>query len=404
MRPTHAVLMIAMMAGCNKAESAGEAGGGGPGGGGPPAMPVEAATARADTVVDAILATGQIEAVQSIELRPDVEGRLVRILVREGSPVAQGAALFKIDDAELKAQVAQIEAERDLARQSLTRTRELLQQKASSQAELERAEATMRSNEAQLERLKTRLDRTLVRAPFAGVMGQRFVSLGDYVTTETRLAALQTVSPQRASFQVPERYAEQLKPGQSVTFRVAALPGREFTGKVDFVDPIVQLPGRTIMVKARVPNPKRELQAGMFIEARLATAVRPDAVVIPEDAILPLQGSNFVWVITDGKAARRQVELGVRTPGFVEVKSGVERAEQVVVGGQERLGEGAPVQATLVDRRPLGGREETAAVDTLRIRPGDSTTATGTGAGPTARTADSASVEPAAGNSAKGDK
>jgi membrane fusion protein, multidrug efflux system len=378
-RPTHAVLMIALIAGCKKAESAGEGGGGGPGGGGPPAMPVEAATARADTVVDAILATGQIEAMQSIELRPDVEGRLIQILVREGSPVAQGTALFKIDDAELKAQVAQIEAERDLARQSLTRTRDLLQQKASSQAELERAEATMRSNEAQLERLKTRLNRTLVRAPFAGVMGQRFVSLGDYVTSDTRLAALQTVSPQRASFQVPERYADQLEPGQSVTFRVAALPGREFTGKVDFVDPIVQLPGRTIMVKARVPNPKRELQAGMFIEARLATAVRPNAVVIPEDAVLPLQGSNFVWVITDGKAARRQVELGVRTPGFVEVKSGVERAEQVVVGGQERLAEGAPVQATMVQRRPLGGREETAAVDTLTAKPVDSAESKGPG-------------------------
>jgi membrane fusion protein (multidrug efflux system) len=334
-------------------------------------MPVEAATARSDTVVDAIIATGQIEAMQSIELRPDVEGRLVQILVREGSPVAQGTALFKIDDVELKAQVAQIEAERDLARQSLTRTRDLLQQKASSQAELERAEATMRSNEAELELQKTRLARTVVRAPFAGVMGQRYVSLGDYVTTDTRLAALQTVSPQRAAFQVPERYAEQLKRGQNVTFRVAALPGREFTGIVDFVDPIVQLPGRTILVKARVPNPRRELQAGMFIEARLATAVRPFAVVIPEDAVLPLQGSNFVWVVADGKAARREVELGVRTPGFVEVKSGVERAEQVVVGGQERLAEGAPVQATLVQRRPVAGREETAVADTVTIQPAD---------------------------------
>src|SRR5918997_6946397 len=103
--------MIALMAGCNKAESAGEGGGGGPGGGGPPAMPVEAATAQADTVVDAIIATRPIEAMQSIELRPDVEGRLVQILVREGSLVGQGTPLFKIDDAELKAQVAQIEAE-----------------------------------------------------------------------------------------------------------------------------------------------------------------------------------------------------------------------------------------------------------------------------------------------------
>jgi membrane fusion protein (multidrug efflux system) len=359
-RPINAVIVaVAAVAACNRAESAGK-GPGGPGGpgGGPPAMPVEAAAARSDTVIDAILATGQIEALQSIQLRPDVEGRLVQILVREGSRVARGTPLFKIDDAELKAQVAQITAERDLARQSLNRTRDLLGQKASSQSELERAEATMRSNEAQLQLLQVRLDRTLVRAPFAGVLGQRLVSLGDYVTTDTRLAALQTVSPQRATFQVPERYAEQLKVGQQVGFRVASLPGREFTGKVDFVDPVVQLPGRTILVKAQVPNPRRELQSGMFIEARLATAVRPNAVVIPEDAVLPLQGTNFVWVVNNGKATRRQVELGVRTPGFVEVKSGVEKAEQVVVGGQERLAEGAPVQAKLVDRRPSRAQED----------------------------------------------
>src|SRR5688572_7752758 len=99
------VVMLAALAACNKAESAGEAGEG-PGGGGPPAMPVEAASARADTVVDAILATGQIEAMQSIELRPDIEGRVVQILVREGSLVRAGTPLFKIDDAELRAQVA----------------------------------------------------------------------------------------------------------------------------------------------------------------------------------------------------------------------------------------------------------------------------------------------------------
>ena len=373
MRSMHAtVLLLTAVLACNKAESAGKSSGdpGGPGGGGPPAMPVEAAVARSDTVIDAIEATGQIEALQSIELRPEIEGRLVEIFVREGSPVRKGMALFKIDDAELRAQVAQVEAERDLARQSLDRTRDLLKQKASSQAELERAEATMRSNEAQLELLKVRLDRTVVRAPFSGVMGQRFVSLGDYVTTSTRLAALQTVSPHRATFQVPERYAEQLRRGQEVTFRVAALPGREFTGQVDFIDPIVQLPSRTILVKARVPNPRGELQAGMFIEARLATAVRPSAVVIPEDAVLPLQGSNFVWVVADGKATRRQVELGVRTPGFVEVKEGVESRETVVTGGQERLAEGAPVQATLVQRRPLGGREETAVADSAAVDSG----------------------------------
>ena len=159
MRPTQTIrprLLPALFLGaaavaCNGAEgkSKGDAAGA-PGGGGPPAMPVEVVVARTDTVVDAILATGQIEAMQSIELRPDIEGRIAEILVREGATVAQGAPLFKVDDAELKAEVARAEADRDLARQSLARTRELLGQKASSQSELERAEATARSTEAQL--------------------------------------------------------------------------------------------------------------------------------------------------------------------------------------------------------------------------------------------------------------
>ena len=257
MKPTHtirphllpALLLGAAAVACQGAEGKSKAAAAGAGG--MPPMPVEVVAARADTVVDAILATGQIEAMQSVELRPDIEGRIAEILVREGATVARGAPLFKVDDAELRAEVARAEVDRDLARQSLARTRELLGQKASSQSELERAEATSRSTEAQLALLKVRLDRTVVRAPFAGVAGERHVSLGDYVTTSTPLLTVQTVSPQRASFQVPERYADQLEVGQQVTFRVAALVGREFTGRVDFVDPLVQLPGRTITVKAR---------------------------------------------------------------------------------------------------------------------------------------------------------
>ncbi len=339
-------LAVVIAAGCGgKAKADGAAGGGGP-----PPMPVEVAVAQRDTVTDAIAATGQIEAVQQIELRPDVEGRITEILIREGSEVAEGAALFRIDDAELQAQVARAEAERDLAQQGLTRTRDLLSKKASSQADLEQAEATARSAEASLDLLKVRLQRSTVRAPFGGVVGQRFVSLGDYVTTSSRLVSLHTINPQRATFLVPERYAELLRRGQNVQFQVAALPRRTFEGRVEFIDPIVQLPGRTIMVKALVPNGRRELQPGMFIEARLETEVRPSAVVIPEDAILPLQGITYVWVTADGKATRREVTTGVRTPGYIEIRQGVEAGEQVVVGGVERLQEGAPVAATVVDR------------------------------------------------------
>src|SRR5439155_1713586 len=226
--------------------------------------------------------------------------------------------------------------------------------------DLERAEATARSAQAEYDLQRIRLERTTVRAPFAGVVGQRYVSVGDYVTTSTRLASLHTVNPQRAAFQVPERFARLLRPGQEVTFRVAAIPGHDFSGTVDFVDPVVQLPGRTILVKARVPNSERLLQPGMFIEAHLVTAVRPKAIVIPEDAVVPVQGTNLVWVVKDGKAAQQPVSLGVRTSGFVVVTSGVEVGTQVVVRGLELLAPGAPVMAKVVDRGSGGGDRELA--------------------------------------------
>lgn len=348
-------LGLVALAACKNGEA--KAGGGMGAGGEMPPSAVEVAVAQIDTVVDAIEATGQVEAIQAIELRPDIEGRVMAIPASEGAEVAAGAALVRIDDQELKAQVAKAEADRDLARQALVRTRELLAQKASSTSDLEKAEATGRSTQAELDLLTLRLGRTTVRAPFAGVVGQRYISLGDYVTTSTRLVSLQTVNPQRVAFTVPERFATRLKRGQRVAFRVASLTGQEFEGVVDFVDPVVQLPGRTILIKAVVPNPRRQLAAGMFAEARLATDVRPRAVIIPEDALLPLQGAFFVWVSKDSKATRRQVGIGVRTPGFVEVKSGVEAGEQVVVGGQERLFEGAVLAPTVVERGPALKKE-----------------------------------------------
>src|SRR6267378_4434013 len=348
------VVLIVLAAACNKAKSA--APGGGPGAF--PPMPVEVAAAIRDTVVDAIAATGQIEAVQSVDLRPEVDGRIVDILVREGQEVGAGTGLFKVDDAELKAQVARAEADRDVAQRNLERTKQLMAQNASSQADLERADAGYRAAQASYDLLKTRLDRTVVRAPFSGVVGRRLVSIGTFVNSQTPLISLQSVNPQHASFQVPERYAERLRRGQLVSFQVAALPGKNFSGEVIFVDPVVELPARTILIKARVPNPERQLQAGMFIEARLATDIRPNAIVIPEDALMPLGGATFVWVVKDGKADRRQVTLGVRTAGWAEIQGGgIDAGDQVVVGGLERLFPNAAVMPQVVQRtrgRPTG--------------------------------------------------
>ena len=308
--------------------------------GGMPPMPVDVDTARRETVIDAVRATGRIEAVQAVELRPDEPGRITELLFREGQAVAAGTPLIKIDDAMLKAQAERAAADRDLARQQLERARRLRADNASSPAELERAEAAARSAEAQLALLQLQVERTTVKAPFSGVVGQRYVSVGDYVTPASRLLTLQTVNPQRAVLEVSERHAADLRRGQTVEFTVASQPGRVFRAEVEFIDPVVQTAGRTILVKARAPNPGQLLKPGMFIEARLATATRDSAIVVPEDAVQPLRTANVVWVVADGKASRRVVELGARAPGKVEIQSGVEAGELVVVGGLERMGEG----------------------------------------------------------------
>lgn len=328
---------------------------GGPAGGGPPSMPpmpVDVDTARYQSVVDAVRATGRIEALQAVELRPDEQGRVTGLHFFEGQFVGRGAALVTIDAAMARAQAERATAERDLARQQLERVRLLRQQNAASAADLERAEANARSAAAALAVLQLQIARSTVRAPFAGVVGQRFVSVGDYVTTGTRLLTLQTVDPQRAVIEVPERHAVSLRPGQTVAFTVAAAPGRTFNAQVDFIDPVVQTANRTIMVKGRAPNPNRVLRPGMFIEARLATATRMNAVVVPEDAVQPLRTANVVWVIDGGKASRRVVQLGARSQGVVEVLGGVKAGELVVVGGLERMAEGMPVAANARGKSP----------------------------------------------------
>ncbi|HJU64856.1 MAG TPA: efflux RND transporter periplasmic adaptor subunit, partial [Gemmatimonadaceae bacterium] len=203
---------------------------------------------------------------------------------------------------------------------------------------------------------------TTVRAPFAGAVGQRFVSAGDYVTSDTRLLTLQTVDPQRVVLEVPERYAVQLRRGQNIEFTVAAEPGRTFRAEVDFVDPVVQNENRTIVVKGRAPNRDRVLRPGMFIEARLATATRSNATVVPEDAVQPLRTANVVWAVKDGKASRRVVQLGARSQGIVEVLSGVEAGELVVIGGLERMAEGMPVAPKPRQRIPDARSDSGAAV------------------------------------------
>jgi membrane fusion protein (multidrug efflux system) len=308
-----------------------------------PPMPVDVGPVHVGDIVDEVRATGRIEAEHMVSLRSDEEGRIVELLFREGQNVTAGAPLIRIDDAMLRAQKERALADQNLTQQQLERVQRLRAGNASTPADLERAEAAARSAKAAIALLDLQLERTTVRAPFSGVIGQRFVSPGDYVTTSTPLLSMQTMDPQRAVIEVPERYSGALRRGQTVDFSVAAYPQRVFHAQVEFIDPAVQEDGRTIVVKAVAPNPDFALRAGMFIEARLATTTRTNALTVREDAIQPLRAGNVVWVVAEGKASRRIVQLGARSRGMVEILSGVKAGEQVVIGGLERMAEGMAV-------------------------------------------------------------
>lgn len=342
------IIVIVLLAAFFSARRLGLIGGGGAPaagagfGGEMPPMPLDLDTARMETVTDAIRAVGHIEALQAVDLKADAQGRVQELLFTEGQRVAAGEALIRIDASLLAAQAERAEADSVLAQQQLARVRRLREENAASAADLERAQATAQSAAAALSVLRIQVARSTVRAPFAGVVGQRFVSVGDYVTPATSLLTLQTTDPQRAVIEVPERYAADLRRGQTVEFTIAARPDRSFTAVVEFIDPVVQPDTRTITVKARAANPDGALKSGMFIESSLGLAER-QAVVVPEDAIMTLRTGYVAWAVVEGRATRREVELGARSPGRVEVLSGIRAGELVVVGGLERLQEGAPV-------------------------------------------------------------
>jgi membrane fusion protein, multidrug efflux system len=309
------------------------------------AIPVEIAPAELGTIRERIEAVGSTLARQAVDIVALSSGRIAEIAFRPGERVEAGAVLIRLDDQAEQAAVAEARAMLREAELALDRARKLRTNNTVAQATVDELEAAYLGAKARLDGAEKQLADRTVRAPFAGVVGQRFVSAGDYVTSASRLLTLQTVDPQRAVIEVPERHAVDLRRGQTVEFTVAARPGRVFRAQVEFVDPVVQTENRTILVKARAANPDHVLRPGMFIEARLATSTRPNAIVVPEDAVQPLRTANVVWAIVDGKASRRIVQLGARAQGRVEVLSGVNAGELIVVGGLERMAEGMAVKA-----------------------------------------------------------
>jgi membrane fusion protein (multidrug efflux system) len=341
--------------GDGKAPAAAAAGGAKPGAGGPPmGMPVKASPVEVAAIDLDVQAVGTLLADESVTIRPEIDGRVTELHFQEGQQVAKGARLVSLDQAELKAQLAQSEAQVRTESQRYERARELLAQKFVSEEAVDLARNNLARAEAARREVEARLDKATLVAPFSGTVGLRSISPGAYVRKGDDIVRLESISAIKVNFRIPETYAARVRPGQVVSIRLDAYPGETFAGQVYAVEPVVDERTRTILLRGRVQNSGLKLKPGMFVRVNLAMEKRENAIVIPEPAVWPQGQQTFVYKAVDGKAVLTKVDLGVRRPGKVEVSAGLAPGDVVVTEGQMKLKDGAPIMV-LPSQPPAGG-------------------------------------------------
>lgn len=308
-------------------------------------VPVEVALVAARTMADDVTAVGTLVSNESVVLRPEVAGRISRIAFRDGEAVKRGDVLVELDAAVQRAELQQARANLTLAEANFGRTEDLFARKFVSQSSRDNARAELELARAGVALAQARLERTQIRAPFAGVVGIRSVSPGDFVKDGDALINLEDIATLKVDFRLPELYLDRVKPGQSLELASDVLPGETFAARVDAIDPLVDAQGRAVRLRASLPNPDGRLRPGVFARVRLILAERPDVLVVPEAALVPAPGNvQFVYRVADDKAQRVNVTTGVRREAVVEIVSGLASGEQVVTAGQLKLRDGAPVK------------------------------------------------------------
>jgi membrane fusion protein (multidrug efflux system) len=332
---------------------------GAPGGGtsgGP--VSVEVGKVEAMTLADDAQAVGSLQSRQGVVLRPEVSGRVAALGFGDGQRVKRGQLLVQLDDTLQQAQLKQSEAQASIARTNLQRNRELVAQNFVSQSAVDQSAAALEVAEAQVALSKAQLARMRIVAPFDGIAGIRTVNLGDYVKDGADLVSIEDLSQVLVDFRLPERFIARVKPGQTVDVSLDALPGQRFTGRIDALDSVIDANGRSLLVRARLANPGGVLKSGLFARTRIVFAQRDNALVVPEEALVPQGGKQYIFKVVDGasgKVAQRiEARIGLRLPGKVEVLEGLAAGDLVVTAGQARLGRGDAVPLKVVDIASAG--------------------------------------------------
>lgn len=306
-------------------------------------VPVEVGKVELMTVNEEVEALGTLAADESVVIAPEIAGRVVALGFKEGDRVKKGQELVKLDTAILDAELKQLQADLGLARDTFERNRSLSQRGVGTQVALDEATAKLASAEARVQLAQAKLAQSTIRAPFDGVVGLRSVSVGDFVAGGKTLVTLTNIDPIKVDFRVPEIFLSRVKVGQAISIKVDALAGREFEGRIFAIDPVVDINGRAIRLRASVPNADLALKPGLFARIVIQVDQRENAMVVPETAVMPDGIGKMVYVVENGKAKRVSVEIGKRLPGKVEVVKGLTSGMQIVTAGQMRLRDGATV-------------------------------------------------------------
>ena len=323
--------------------------------GGPPGgrqVTVESMVVTTSPLESTVDAVGTVLADASAMLRTEIPGQIVEQHFEEGQAVNKGDALFSIEATIFEAEFNEATANVDQSEAEFTRAQELVNSQLVSATEYDTARANYNVAIARLRSAESRLSKTVIRAPFDGYAGLRRINVGDYATIGQELVNVVRLDPLRVDFSVPETLLSRVQPGQGINVTVGAFRDDSFAGVVTAIDPQIDVTGHSMAVRARLPNPDLKLRPGLFAQVSVSLAVNPSAIMVPEQAIWPIGNDKIIYVIEEGIANQRTVMLGDRKPGWVEVVSGLEVGEEIVVAGQMKLFPGVAVQTIPAE---LGG-------------------------------------------------
>lgn len=303
---------------------------------------VEVKVVQPELLLNTVSATGTILANEKAEIRPEISGRIVKILFEEGASVQKNKLLVKMNDSDLQAQLKRNEAQAMLLNNDEFQKRKLLEIKAISQDEYDVAKSLMLVNQADKQLLEAQIAKTEIFAPFNGKVGLRAVSVGNYVASNTLIATIQQLDPVKIEFDVPEKYSSFIKPGMEISFGIDALDS-VFMAKVYAVESAITTETRTLKVRALCSNKANLLNPGTFARVNMILERFSEAIKVPSEAVMTVLDGNSVFICKNGKAVVVPVKTGIRTDREIQITQGVSAGDSLITTGLLQLTNGATV-------------------------------------------------------------